>query len=768
VLLIYLVPGANQIESAKGVYAALEEGKKYFPADVDYGISYDTTPAVQASITGIVQTLLEAVVLVVLVVFLFLQNLRATFIPLLTVPVSLLGTFAIFPLLGFSVNTLTLFGMVLAIGIVVDDAIVVVEAVMHHIERGETPRDATVQAMKEVSAPVIGMTLILAAAFVPVAFLGGLVGQLYQQFAITITVAVLISGFNALTLSPALAALLLKPHAASRGWLGRIFGGFNQAFNATTTGYLRVASMLARKAVLSLLIVGLVGLGAGGLARIVPGGFVPDEDQGILMINVQLPNASSLERTREVCRRVDAILQHTPGVERFNVIGGMSFLSTTFTPNSASYFVRLKDWSERTAPETQMAAILRRLGGELMMIPEAIAFPFTPPALPGFGAAGGFSFLLQDRSGVLSVAQLGDDTFKFIAEARKRPELAGLFTSFDPRVPQVALEVDREKVSKLGVPINDVFATLQASLGGAYVNDFNRFGRLYRVFVQAESDFRQKPEDIGQFYVRSATTGEMVPLATFVNVKPDAGTEMTTRYNLFRSVEISGRSAPGYSSGQAMQALEEVAAKVLPREISHDFTGLSFQEKAAPNPVPTFLLAVVFVFLLLAALYESWSLPWSVLLGTPLVALGAFFGVWLRGMDNSVFVQVGLVMLIGLAAKNAILIVEFAKARKEEGLSVLDAALEAAKLRFRPILMTAFAFILGVVPLMIASGSGANSRQIMGTAVFWGLLVATVAGLFIIPALYIIVEKLSGNANKRPAKEPPPADAKPATEGGAS
>ncbi len=772
VLLIYLLPGANQIESAKGVYAALEESKRYFPADVDYGISYDTTPAVQASITGIVQTLLEAVVLVVLVVFLFLQNFRATFIPLLTVPVSLLGTFAIFPLLGFSVNTLTLFGMVLAIGIVVDDAIVVVEAVMHHIEKGLSPRDATVQAMKEVSGPVIGMTLILAAAFVPVAFLGGLVGQLYQQFAITITVAVLISGFNALTLSPALAALLLKPHAASHGLLGRVFGGFNKAFNATTNGYLRVASMLARKAVLSLLIVGLVALGAGGFARIVPGGFVPDEDQGILMINVQLPNAASLERTREVCRKVDAILQRTPGVERFNVIGGMSFLSTTFTPNSASYFVRLKDWGERTAPETQMAAILRRLGGELMMIPEAIAFPFTPPALPGFGAAGGFNFLLQDRSGVLSVQQLGDETFKFIAEARKRPELTGLFTSFDPRVPQVALDVDREKVSKLGVPINDVFATLQASLGGAYVNDFNRFGRLYRVFVQAESDFRQKPEDIGQFYVRSATTGEMVPLATFVNVKPDAGTEMTTRYNLFRSVDISGRAAPGYSSAQAMQALEEVAAKVLPREMSHDFTGLSFQEKSAPNPVPTFILAVVFVFLLLAALYESWSLPWSVLLGTPLVALGAFFGVWLRGMDNNVFVQVGLVMLIGLAAKNAILIVEFAKAKKEEGLSVLDAALEAAKLRFRPILMTAFAFILGVVPLMIASGSGANSRQIMGTAVFWGLLVTTVAGLFIIPALYIIVEKLSGNANKRPDKATPPGppsgQPQPASEGGAS
>ena len=765
VLLIYLLPGANQIESAKGVYATLEETKKFFPADVDYGISYDTTPAVQASIEGIVHTLLEAVALVVLVVFIFLQNLRATLIPLLTVPVSLLGTFALFPLLGFSVNTLSLFGMVLAIGIVVDDAIVVVEAVMHHIEHGMAPKEATIQAMKEVSGPVVGIALILSSVFIPVAFIGGLVGQLYQQFALTIAIAVMISAFNALTLSPALAALLLQPHAPSRGWLGKFFGGFNKFFDVSTSAYVRVAALLARKAVISLLLILLVALGAGGFAKIIPGGFVPDEDQGILMVNVQLPNASSLERTKEVCAKVDAILRRTPGVERFNVIGGMSFLSGTFTPNAASYFVRLKDWGERHTPATSLPAILKRLGGELRMLPEAIAFPFSPPALPGFGAAGGFSFLLQDRSGTLSVRQLGIETMKFIVEARQRPELTGLFTAFDPRVPQIALAVDREKVSKLGVPINDVFATLQSSLGGAYVNDFNRFGRLYRVFVQAESNFRQKPEDIGQFFVRSATTGVMIPLSTLVTVTPDAGTEMTTRYNLMRSVEISGRAAPGYSSAQAMQALEEIAGRILPREMGFAYTGLSYQEKTAPNPMPTFVLAIVFVFLLLAALYESWSLPWSVLLGTPLVALGAFFGVWMRGMDNNVFVQVGLVMLVGLAAKNAILIVEFAKMkREEENLPVLDAALLSAKLRFRPILMTAFAFILGVVPLMLASGSGANSRQVMGTAVFYGMLVATLAGVFIIPALYVLVENLSGNAKKQPAQAAPPS---PAAKGGA-
>lgn len=753
VLLIYLLPGANQIESAKGVYATMDQLKRYFPDDVEYAISYDTTPAVQASIHGIVQTLLEAIVLVVMVVFLFLQNVRATFIPLLTVPVSLLGTFAVFPLLGFSVNTLSLFGMVLAIGIVVDDAIVVVEAVMHHIEHGMSPRDATVQAMHEVSGPVIGIGMILAAVFIPVAFLGGLVGQLYKQFALTIAIAVILSAFNALTLSPALSALLLKPHAQSRGWLGRIFGGFNRGFEAATNQYVRVAGMLARRAVLSLVLVGLVAVGAGGLARIIPAGFVPDEDQGVLMVNVQLPNGASLERTRRVCGQVDALLATTPGVERFNVIGGMSFLSGTFTPNCASYFVRLRDWKERKTPETSLQGVLRRLGGQLMAIPDCVAFPFTPPALPGFGAAGGFSFVLQDISGTLSAAELGEQVLRFLAEARKRPELSGLFSVFDPRSPQIQLEVDREKASKLGVPITDVFSTLQASLGGAYVNDFNRFGRLYRVFVQAEAEYRQQPEDIGHFYVRSAASGEMIPLSTLVRVKPVSGAEMTTRYNLARSADISGRAAPGFSTAQAMKALEEVAVQVLPREMSYDFTGLSYQEKNAPNPLPTFLLAVVFVFLLLAALYESWSLPWSVLLGTPLVALGAFFGVWLRGMDNNVFVQVGLVMLIGLAAKNAILIVEFARMKRKEGATPFEAAHEAARLRFRPILMTAFAFIMGVVPLMIASGSGANSRQVMGTAVFWGMLIATLAGVFVIPALYVWVEQFSGR-NEAPIAEP--------------
>jgi len=748
VLVVYLLPGANQIESARGIYAALEELARFFPEDMAYTISYDSTPAVQASVEEIVHTLFEALALVVLVVFLFLQNWRATLIPLLTVPVSLVGTFALFPLLGFSVNTLSLFGLVLAIGIVVDDAIVVVEAVMHHLEQGKSPREATVQAMKEVSGPVIGIGLILSSVFIPVAFLGGLTGRLYQQFALTIAIAVLLSAFNALSLSPALASLLLKPAGTPRGPLGAFFRGFNRAFQATTSGYLRVAGMLARRAALSLLLMALVGSGAGGLLRLIPGGFVPEEDPGIFMVNILLPNAASLERTRHVCSKVEEILARTDGVRSYNTIGGMSFLSGAFTQNAASYFVRLQDWKERKNPELHMPAVMGRLNARLAALPDAVAFAFAPPTIPGFGTAGGFSFMLQDRSGNMSVEQLGREAARFIGEARKRPELARLFTAFDPRVPQLQVNLDREKTRKMGVPITDVFSTLQTTLGGAYVNDFNRFGRLYRVYVQADADFRQQPSDIGRFYVRSRTTDAMIPLSTLVEVQPVAGTQLTVRYNLFRAVEISGAPGPGFSSGQAMQAMEEVADRVLPREMGYEFSGFSYEQKNAPNPLPTFALAVVFVFLLLAALYESWSLPWAVLLGTPLVALGALFGVWLRGFDNNVFVQIGLVMLIGLAAKNAILIVEFAKMRREEGRTAVEAALESAKLRFRPILMTAFAFIMGVVPLVIADGSGANSRRVMGTAVFSGMLVATFLGVFIIPALFVIVERLSGRGRK--------------------
>ncbi|HZM16249.1 MAG TPA: multidrug efflux RND transporter permease subunit [Candidatus Krumholzibacteria bacterium] len=750
-LVVYLLPGANQLKAAHGLYTTLEELKGFFPPDVDYKITYDTTPAVEASIHEIKKTFVEALALVTLVVFIFLQSLRATIIPLLTVPVCLIGTFIFFPMLGFSVNTLSMFGLILAIGIVVDDAIVVVEAVMHHIEHGMSPRDATSKAMKEVTSPVVAIAFILCAVFVPVALLGGLTGSLYRQFALTIAISVLLSAFNALTLSPALSAMLLKPSKGARkGPLGWFFRGFNSFFDRTTNGYVNWSRLFVRRAILAVGVVVVAGLGAGGLGKILPKGFVPDEDQGIFMINAQLPLASSLQRTDAVMRKVEDLLAHTEGVESYSSIGGLGMLTNSFSAEFGSIFVRLKPWDERKSHELHVKGIMAHLRPELGAIPEALVFSFLPPTIPGFGAAGGFNFMLQDRSGTLTPQELGANVQRFVEEGRKRPELANLFTSFNPNTPQVDVKLDREKARTLGVPVNDVFAALQAVLGGAYVNDFNRFGRLYRVYLQSDAPYRQKPEDIGQFYVRSVTTGDMIPLSTLVTVGPTSGPETMVRFNLFRTAEITGAQAPGYSSGQAMVALEEVAAQVLPKEMGTSYSGFSYQEKVAPPSAPTFILAVVFVFLLLAALYESWKLPWAVLLETPLVAIGAYFGVWLRGYDNNVYVQVGLIMLIGLAAKNAILIVEFARSRRNEGADIETAALDAAKLRFRPILMTAFAFIMGCIPLMLAHSAGAGSMSVMGTSVVVGMLVATAVGVFIVPGLFALMERLGRKKAEAP------------------
>jgi HAE1 family hydrophobic/amphiphilic exporter-1 len=739
---VYLLPGANQLQAAEALYATMARAKELFPSDVDYRVVYDTTPAVQASIESIVHTFIEAVILVTLVVFVFLQNLRATLIPLLTVPVSLLGTFIFFPLLGFSVNTLSMFGLVLAIGIVVDDAIVVVEAVMHHIEHGQSPKEATTRAMKEVSGPVVGIALILSAVFVPVAFLGGLTGRMYQQFALTIAISVLLSAFSALSLSPALSAMLLRPAQPSKGVLAKLFGGFNAGFERLTRGYVSVSRLLVRRAVLTILILAGVVAGAGYLGKLLPAGFIPDEDQGIFGVAVQLPPASSLERTSALLAQVEGLLAETEGVESYQTIGGFGAVTGTFQPNFGTIFVRLEPWAERPGAALHVRGVMAGLQARLARIPEAIAFPFNVPTISGFGSSAGFNFLLQDRSGTLSVSELGEQARAFLAAARQRPELANLFTSFDPNYPQLAVDLDRDKARKLGVPVNEVFQTLSAVLGGAYVNDFNRFGRLFRVFVQAEAEARREPADIGKVYVRSRTTNEMIPLSTLVSVTNAPGTEVTNRFNLFRAVEISGVPGPGATSGQALAALEQVFAATMPKEMGFAYSSMSYQEKVAPPAGPTFAMAIVFVFLLLAALYESWRLPWAVLLGSPLVALGAFFGAWLMGFDNNVYVQIGLIMLIGLAAKNAILIVEFAKAKHDEGLPVEEAALESARLRFRPILMTAFAFILGVVPLMRASGAGAGSQNVMGTAVFWGMLVATALGVFLIPGNYAFVEGL--------------------------
>jgi hydrophobic/amphiphilic exporter-1 (mainly G- bacteria), HAE1 family len=755
-LAVYLLPGANQLGAAAAINKTLAESKALFPPDIDYTIVYDTTPAVQASIHEIVKTFVEALILVTLVVYIFLQNLRATIIPLLTVPVSIIGTFIFFPLLGFSVNTLSMFGLVLAIGIVVDDAIVVVEAVMHHIEHGMAPREATIQAMKEVSAPVIGIALILSAVFIPVAFLGGLTGQMYQQFALTIAISVLLSAFSALSLAPALSAMLLTPPKPARGPLGVFFRGFNRVFEVSTNGYLGVARLLIRRGIITVLLVGVVIVGAGLLGRALPAGFIPDEDQGLLGVNVQLPPGASLERTSVVLQRVEEILAKTEGLESFQTIGGYGLVTNTYQPNFGTILARLKPWDERPGEEMHVKALMARLQAQFGGIAEAIVFPFNIPTISGFGASAGFNFLIQDRSGTLNVEQLGEHTRAFLAAARQRPELASLFTAFDPNYPQVKVELDREKARTLGVPVNEVFQAMSTAMGGAYVNDFNRFGRLYRVYVQADAEHRRKPRDIGDVYVRSKTTGTMIPLSTLVTITSVPGTEMTTRFNQLRSAEIQGTPARGFSSGQALAALEEVFSKTMPKELGIAYSQLSYQEKVAPPAAPTFIMAIVFVFLLLAAMYESWRLPWAVLLGSPLVALGAFFGVWLAGYDNNVYVQIGNIMLIGLAAKNAILIVEFAKAKHEEGKSVEEAAIEAARLRFRPILMTAFAFIIGVVPLMLASGAGAGAQNVMGTAVFAGMLIATALGVFIIPGNFSFVESLGRRRTRaaRPAPEP--------------
>jgi len=759
VLQVFLLPGANQVASAEQIYHTLATLKAGFPEGIDYKITYDTTPAVEASIEGVMHTLYEAVFLVILVVFIFLQSWRATLIPLLTVPVSLIGAMIFFPLLGFTVNVLTLFGLVLAIGIVVDDAIVVVEAVIHHIEHGKQPKEATFAAMKEVQAPVIGIALILSAVFVPVAFIGGLTGQLYQQFALTIALSVLLSAFNALTLSPALAAMLLKPGQTSKGPLGKFFAWFNKVFEKFTGKYISLAGGLVRKSLFAVLAMVVFSALSGGVAKFLPAGFVPEEDLGIYLVHLQLPSAASLQRTGEVARIVEQAIEADSLVDSYNTMLGANFLSNANTPYVATFAVRLKPWAERKGKDGNVRAIMRRLQGRLQNMSEAVIFPYTPPTIPGFGAAGGFTMVLQDRSGQMTVAQLGQQAQAFIAAARQNPAIGGITTTFDPTVPQVKVALNREQARAQGVQINDVFTALQTALGGVYVNDFNRFGRVYRVYLQADAPYRRRAENIQDFYVRSRTTNRMVPLGALVTATNSNGSEEVTRYNLYRSVVLNGSPAPGFSSGQAMDALRATAASALPAEMGIEWTGFSYQEAVAPPSGPTFVLAIVFVFLLLAAMYESWSLPWSVLLGTPLAAFGAFLGLFIARMELNVFTSIGLITLIGLAAKNAILIVEFAKMKHDEGMPVMEAALESAKLRFRPILMTSFAFILGVVPLILASGSGSAGQNVMGVSVFSGMLAATALGVFVIPGLYSFVQ---GTAEKFSKKKPATTDAPPA------
>jgi HAE1 family hydrophobic/amphiphilic exporter-1 len=773
IIAVYQLPGSNAVQTAAGVRKLMAQMRQRFPQDMDYAISLDQTGAVTEGMREIIVTLLIAIVLVILVVYVFLQDWRATLIPLLAVPVSLVGTFVFFPLFGFSINTLSMFGLVLAIGLVVDDAIVVVEGVQRHIEEGLAPKDAARKAMEELSGPVIGIALVLSSVFVPTAFIPGITGRLYQQFAVTIAISVILSAFNALTLSPALAGLLLRPKKDSQGLLRRFFSWFNRVFERTTQGYVRLSGVLIRRsalALVALLVFGVAGLFFGSR---VPSSFLPDEDQGYLFVNMQLPNAASLERTAAASRQVEGILAGTPGVQYTTSVAGFSLLSFVRTTYNAFYFVTLKPWSERKTRAEQYQEIKARLNQQLSTLPQGTVFSFSPPAIPGVGTSGGFTFVLEDRAG-RDVQFLAGNLDKFLAAARKRPEIGSISTTFLPSVPQKFVDVDREKVLKQGVAVSDVYRTIQAFMGGLFINYFNDFGRTWQVYVEAEAPYRSNLENVGQFYVRNSS-GEMAPLSALTRFESRDGPEFTMRYNEYRSTQINGSATPGYSSDQATAALEDVFKQTMPSEMGFDYMGMSFQEQKARegvSPSVIFGFSLLFVFLILAALYESWSLPFSVLLSTPVAVFGAFGVLWLRRfllaaflpaymvqIENDVYSQIGLVMLIGLAAKNSILIVEFAKDRFEKGNALADAALEGARLRLRPILMTSFAFILGCVPLWTASGAGSVARQIMGTTVIGGMLAASVIGIFFIPAIFYLVEKVSGAARvhgNAPAMLPSP------------
>ncbi len=747
IIAVYQAPGSNALAVAKQVKEQMEDLKSRFPNDLEYVVAMDTTLPITEGMKEILTTLMEALVLVIIVVFLFLQNWRATLIPLLAVPVSLIGTFAIFPMLGFSINTLSLFGLILAIGLVVDDAIVVVEAVEHHIEHGLSPKEATHKAMEEVSGPVVGIALVLSAVFVPMAALGGIKGLLNQQFAITIAISVLISAFNALTLSPALSALLLRPRKKTKGPIGKFFELFNRGFEKMTGGYVSWSHVLIRRWVLAMLLLVGISVAAVGMGKSLPTSFIPEEDQGYAFLQIQLPDAASLQRTDAVMRKIDDMLGHMHGVKSFSGISGFSLLSNTSASYSGFYFLQLEPWEERKTDELSANGLMQSLNQKLRKdIPEAIAFAFGPPAIPGLGTAGGFTFMLQDRSGG-TVQQLSDALDKLTQAARKRPEIASLISTFRPSVPQLYVDIDQDRVLKQGLQFGEVYQTLQAFLGGAYVNQFNRFGRQWKVYLQAEPEYRTSIDKINSFYVRNSK-GEMTPLASMVTIKRVSGPEYTNRFNLFRSIQVNGTPAPGYSSGQAMTAMEQVANEVLPAGFGYAWSDMSFQEKKAEGgQAMVFGMSFLFVFLILAALYESWSLPFSVLLSVPVAVLGAYGGLLLRHFDNNVFAQIGLVMLIGLTAKNAILIVEFAILEHSKGKELVQAALEGARLRLRPILMTSFAFILGCVPLWTAKGAGAIGRKVLGSSVVAGMSAATVLGVFLVPVLFVVVERI---AKKKP------------------
>lgn len=744
VIAIYQAPGSNAVELAQTLRNTIEQLSDSFPEGVNYEISLDTTLAISAGIREIVVTLIIALALVILVVFIFIQDWRAALIPTIAIPVSLVGAFILFPIIGFSINVLSLLGLVLAIGIVVDDAIVVVEAVQVKIENGMSPKEATVQAMSEVTAPVIATTLVLVAVFIPVAAMGGITGRLYQQFAITVAVSVIFSSINALTLSPALCTLLLRKQQPSTGMLGRFFDKFNNVFDRATDSYVAFTKLTTSgiKRGVMFIIICIVGMGA--LGKLIPGGFVPEEDMGYFMVNIQLPDAASLQRSDEVVKRVENIIEQYEEIEYITAVTGYSLISGSYANNAGFIFIALKDWGERDKTANDVVNLLNI---ELhQKINEAQVFAFGPPAIPGLGNGSGFTLMLQDRVGN-TPDYLAEQSVSFIQAAMKRPEIGSIFTTFRASVPQRFIDINRDKVLKAGIPLNNIYSTIGAFLGGSYVNDFNRFGRLYKAYIQAEPEFRQNEDQINLFFVKNSS-GDSVPISAFVDVKEISGPDFTNRFNLFRAVELTGAPASGYTSAQALQAVEELANEILPGDMGYEWSNMSYQEKKASGSASVvFLFALVFVFLILAAQYESWSLPFSILLGTPFALLGAFFALFIarifsESYELNVFGQIALVMLIAMAAKNAILIVEFAKLEFENGLSLYDAAIKAAHLRFRPILMTAFSFILGVFPLVVASGAGAEARVVMGMALLGGMIFATALGVFFYPMLFVFIGKI--------------------------
>jgi HAE1 family hydrophobic/amphiphilic exporter-1 len=748
---LYQAPGSNAVELAQQIIAEMNHLEQNFPEGIKYDVSLDSTAPITAGIRDIVVTLIIALILVIFVVFVFIQDWRATLIPTIAIPVSLVGAFIFFPLLGFSINVLSLLGLVLAIGIVVDDAIVVVEAVQVNIANGMSSKEATIDAMKKVTAPVIATTLVLVAVFIPVAGMAGITGRLYQQFAITIVVSVCVSSVNALSLSPALSSILLKDPKPYKGLLGKAFDGFNKWLGKSTDSYMSFTNVVTRKIKRSVIFIVILTVAAGIFGKLVPGGFIPEEDMGYLFVNMQLPDAASLQRSDVIAKQIEEIILEFPEVEYVTNATGYSMLSGSMASNTGFLFITLKNWKERNITAKEF---IQQLNQQLAVrIKGAQAFAFGPPALPGLGNGSGFSIMIQDRAGN-TPEYLAKNTLKFIQAANSRPEIGNAFTTFQASVPQRYMDIDKEKALKLGVSLNDLYTTVGAFMGGAYVNDFTRFGRLYKTYIQAEPQYRVNEEQISNFFIKNKD-GNMVPLATLATIKPISGPDYTNRFNLYRAVEVTGAPAKGYTSAQAMKALEEVAAEVLPNDMGYAWNAMSFQEKKASGSLGIILtFSLVFVFLILAAQYESWSLPFAILLGTPFAIFGALFALWLARLgsttfENNIFAQVSFVMLIGMAAKNAILIVEFANDEFKNGLSLFDSAIKAAKSRFRPILMTAFSFILGVFPLVIASGSGAEARKVMGMALLGGMTLATLLGVFLYPMLFVFIGKIARYEKKR-------------------